>query len=301
MKAKQQPTQYGPTRSRLTKQQTLQLKGTADLAEGDLISPTAACRQINDNSVGLYVAKGRIASWCSDKTIPCQSYIAEDGRSCYLLYTKHVAYLKDFLIRVSTEQPSKWSLHHPCSPIDNYHANPPANRSVASNQTDPTAGARKPLTESDEDVLDRSWKEPEPSRRPESVHKSTDEQLRFTFPETAPDNLVAKTIFDALKIADRLEKAESRLETVENRYRKSDNALEFIGQEMEKLQNQLDTASRIASGKYFALKELWEQVADLRKELDRRNAEEETATADRINALQEEKREILGEEPDPAM
>lgn len=242
MNIKTKPTQYGPTRNRLTKQQGLQLRGPAELAAGDLISPAAACRILNDNAAGLYVAESRISSWISEKLIPSQSYTARDGRTCSLLFSKHVDYLKELLIRISTEEPTKRGETETRKPAE------------------PAAPAPR-------------------LSKPACPACAAPGQQMLQLDASDPAAAAASAVFAALNVHSRLETLEKRVQAV----------AEAVSEQMKRI----ELLCKADEARRFAFKELWEQVADLRKELDARRAAEEADRAERIEALEDEARELI--------
>lgn len=267
---KTRPTQYGPTRNRLTKQQGLQLKGPAELAAGELISPAAACRFLNDNQAGLYVAEGRIASWICEKLIPSQSYTARDGRSCALLYRKHVDYLKDFLVRISSEEPTKRG------------AREPAPR---------TAEPAEPAAEPPQDGQ---------AARAEQPSNPAASQKLFQFDQTDP----ARAVFDVLNINARVAAVERTIRAADspagivaygNKINALEKTLKTLTEKVSALNEKISVLCNADNARQFALKELWEHVADLRKDQMRRIADEKADRAERLEALDCEARELIGE------
>ena len=275
---KTRPTQYGPTRNRLTKQQGLQLKGPAELAAGELISPAAACRFLNDNQAGLYVAEGRIASWICEKLIPSQSYTARDGRSCALLYRKHVDYLKDFLVRISSEEPTK-------------RGREAETRKAARPAAVAPAGA-EPAAEPPQDGQNARAEQPAGDDAPV--------QELFQFDRDDP----ARAVFDVLNINARVAAVERTIRAADSpagivAYAKRLDALEktlkALAEKVTALNEKIAVLCNADSARQFALKELWEHVADIRKDQMRRIADEEAARAERLKDLDDEARELIGE------
>ena len=275
---KTRPTQYGPTRNRLTKQQGLQLKGPPELAAGELISPAAACRFLNDNQAGLYVAEGRIASWICEKLIPSQSYTARDGRSCALLYRKHVDYLKDFLVRISSEEPTK-------------RGREAETRKAAQTAAVAPAGA-EPAAEPPQDGQNARAEQPAGDDAPV--------QELFQFDRDDP----ARAVFDVLNINARVAAVERTIRAADSpagivAYAKRLDALEktlkALAEKVTALNEKIAVLCNADSARQFALKELWEHVADIRKDQMRRIADEEAARAERLKALDDEARELIGE------
>ena len=279
---KTRPTQYGPTRNRLTKQQGLQLKGPAELAAGELISPAAACRFLNDNQAGLYVAEGRIASWICEKLIPSQSYTARDGRSCALLYRKHVDYLKDFLVRISSEEPTKRGVREPRRAIT---GSQPA--AVA-----PAEPGKDPAAEPPQDGQN--------ARAGQPAGEDAPVQELFQFDRDDP----ARAVFDVLNINWRVAAIEKTIRAADSpagivAYAKRLDALEktlkALAEKVTALNEKIAVLCNADNARQFALKELWEYVADIRKDQMRRIADEEAARAERLKALDDEARELIGE------
>ncbi|MCR5359648.1 MAG: hypothetical protein K6E55_07160 [Thermoguttaceae bacterium] len=275
---KTRPTQYGPTRNRLTKQQGLQLKGPAELAAGELISPAAACRFLNDNQAGLYVAEGRIASWICEKLIPSQSYTARDGRSCALLYRKHVDYLKDFLVRISSEEPTKRGRE--------------AETRKAAQPAAVAPAVAEPAAEPPQDGQN--------VRAEQSAGDDAPVQELFQFDRDDP----ARAVFDVLNINARVAAVERTIRAADSpagivAYAKRLDALEktlkALAEKVTALNEKIAVLCNADNARQFALKELWEHVADIRKDQMRRIADEEAARAERLKALDDEARELIGE------
>ena len=177
-----------------------------------------------------------------------------------MLYRKMSAYLKEFLCRISKEEPTTRSIQA------EKRAAAESVRAAAPKTTGPVDPVRpEPGRAADRPVRKPS---PEPfSKTP----APTGEQLRIDFPEPAEP---AKAVFDVLKINGRLEEVESALKVAAKR----------IGE----IQEHLNVLQQASSGKHFALKELWENVADLRKEFQRRKEEEEAELAERLHAMDQE-------------